>query len=218
VQRVKLNTVTQVAEFQKTLDAAVAQLKCDPICINTCTLVALTVDAKAACLNTCMCYATPAVVVAPVAPVTPIVAPVTPVVAPVVTPVVAPATPVVAPVTPVEVAPVIAVPAPVVEPVITPVIESPVIVIAEPAVAADAAQVLFLGEEALVASASGTMTGSLFLSAFLIAVTLLGAAFLQSKQLLKKPFAQGGLFNKSKSSDSLTAESSMLGEYLLIKA
>jgi hypothetical protein len=73
-----------MAEFKLLLDATVSQLKCDAACVNTCVASALTLDAKALCLDTCLCYATPA---APVP---------TPAVAPVVTPAAAPATPVVA--------------------------------------------------------------------------------------------------------------------------
>jgi hypothetical protein len=96
-------------EFQMMVESAVAQLNCDAACVSTCTAAALTIDAKAKCLDTCMCYATPAVVaqatpvaapvVTPAAPATPVtpVAPVAPA---------APATPVVA--APVEAAPVAA--------------------------------------------------------------------------------------------------------------
>ncbi len=62
-----------MAEFQLLLDATVSQLKCDVTCVNTCVAAALTLDAKALCLDTCLCYATPAVPVTPAAPVTPVV-------------------------------------------------------------------------------------------------------------------------------------------------
>ena len=64
-----------MAEFQLLLDATVSQLKCDVACVNTCVAAALTLDAKALCLDTCLCYATPAVPVTPAAPVTPVVTP-----------------------------------------------------------------------------------------------------------------------------------------------
>ncbi len=63
----------QMAEFQLLLDATVSQLKCDVTCVNTCVAAALTLDAKALCLDTCLCYATPAVPVTPAAPATPVV-------------------------------------------------------------------------------------------------------------------------------------------------
>ena len=98
VQRTKVTG--QMAEFKLLLDATVSQLKCDAACVNTCVAAALTLDAKALCLDTCLCYATPA---APVP---------APAVAPVVTPAAAPATPVVA--EPVVAQTVVATPEPVV--------------------------------------------------------------------------------------------------------
>ena len=66
-----------MAEFQLLLDATVSQLRCDATCVSTCAAAALTLDAKALCLDTCLCYATPAV---PVTPATPVLTPATPVV------------------------------------------------------------------------------------------------------------------------------------------
>ena len=66
-----------MAEFQLLLDATVSQLRCDAACVSTCVATALTLDAKALCLDTCLCYATPAV---PVTPATPVSTPATPVV------------------------------------------------------------------------------------------------------------------------------------------
>jgi hypothetical protein len=66
-----------MAEFQLLLDATVSQLRCDAACVSTCVAAALTLDAKALCLDTCLCYATPAV---PVTPATPVSTPATPVV------------------------------------------------------------------------------------------------------------------------------------------
>ena len=82
VQRIKFNSVNQLAEFQAVVDSAVAQLNCDAACVSTCTTAALNIDAKARCLETCLCYATPAVTVpaTPAAPATPAV-PATPVIA-----------------------------------------------------------------------------------------------------------------------------------------
>ena len=133
-----------------------AQLNCDATCVSTCTAAALTIDAKAACLDTCKCYATAAVIV----PATPVVAPATPVIAPV-TPVVAPATPVVADAA--------AIPA------------TPVIVNAEP-VSEVAAQALFLSEANLVHSATGAISGAFLVALILVFVTLLGAAFLHLQE------------------------------------
>jgi len=73
--------------------------------------------------------------------------------------------------------------------------------------------VLFLGEEAIVAAAAGTISGSLFLATALILITLMGAAFLQSKKLLqRKSFCLGGFLNNKNERES------SLDEYLLIKA
>ena len=154
------------------MDSAVAQLNCDAACVNTCTAAALTIDAKARCLETCLCYATPAVTV----PATPIA---TPVAAPVATPV---ATPVSTPVaTPVVADPVAA----------TPVVaDAPVIVNAEPAADA-AAQVLFLSEAGIVHSATGALSGAFIVAMILVFVTLLGAAFLHLEE-------KGDLINKAK--------------------
>jgi len=58
-----------MAEFQLLLDATVSQLRCDATCVSTCAAAALTLDAKALCLDTCLCYATPAVPVTPATPV-----------------------------------------------------------------------------------------------------------------------------------------------------
>ena len=66
-----------MAEFQLLLDATVSQLRCDAACVSTCVAAALTLDAKALCLDTCLCYATPAV---PVTPATPVSTPTAPVV------------------------------------------------------------------------------------------------------------------------------------------
>jgi len=60
------------------LDSTVAQLKCDTACVNTCVSAATTLQAKALCLDTCLCFATPA---APVIPSAPVVTPVEPAVA-----------------------------------------------------------------------------------------------------------------------------------------
>ena len=38
------------------------QLKCDANCVNTCAAAAPTIDTKARCLDTCLCYAAPPVV------------------------------------------------------------------------------------------------------------------------------------------------------------
>jgi len=70
-----------MAEFQLLLDATVSQLRCDATCVNSCVAAALTLDAKALCLDTCLCYATPAVAVTPS---TPVLTPAAPVASPVV--------------------------------------------------------------------------------------------------------------------------------------
>ena len=134
-----MTMMKQASDFQLLLDNAVVQLKCDPVCVNTCSSAALTIDTKAACLSTCNCYTLPTPVVtpqpipvipnpAPPAPVVdPIVAPVdpvapveTPIVDPIVAPVVPVVDPVVSPVAPV-VEPAVPVVAPAVDPVVAPV-------------------------------------------------------------------------------------------------
>ena len=187
------------------IESAVAQLNCDSTCVSPCTAAALTIDAKAACLDTCKCYATPAVIV----PATPVVAPATPVAAPA-TPVAAPTTPVVAPATPVvtdsaipatpNVADAAAVPA------------APVIVNAEPASEVPA-QALFLSEANLVHSATGALSGAFIVALILVCMTLLGAAFLHLKE--KGEFEKIGakLWNLRKGA----AASNENEEYLLIK-
>ena len=155
-----------------------AQLNCDATCVSTCTTAALTIDAKAACLDTCKCYATPAVVV-----------PAAPVVAPVVTPVVA--EPVVTPV--------------VAEPVVTPVVADAVVVDAEPAAAEGAAQALFLSEANLVKQATGGITGAFLVAMILVLVTLLGAAILhleEKRDLVKKAKAWTAGFRKTASTEN----------------
>ena len=189
-----------MAEFQLLLDATVSQLKCDAACVSTCAAAAATLDAKALCLDTCLCYATPAVPVAtpvaPAVPVAPVAAPVTPIVAPAVvadTPVVAaPATPVVADA---------AIPAQTV--VATP----------EPVVAG-AQQALFLTEDALVMSANGSLSGIVVLAATLALITLIGSAAFHYNSYGKKGFTLKGmgLVNSKKPDNFQDAE-----EYLLIK-
>ena len=136
------------------IDSAVAQLNCDATCVSPCTTAALTIDAKAACLETCKCYATPAVVV-PATPVAPA----------------APATPVIAPVV-----------APVETPLVTPVVADAIIVDAEPVAADGAAQALFLSEANLVKNATGAMSGAFLVAMILVLVTLLGAAILHLEE------------------------------------
>ena len=58
----------QMAEFQLLLDSTVSQLKCDVACVNTCVTAATTLNAKALCLDTCLCFATPGVPVTPAQP------------------------------------------------------------------------------------------------------------------------------------------------------
>lgn len=189
------------------LDSAVAQLNCDATCVSTCTAAALTIDAKARCLDTCLCYATPAVTV----PATPVVAPATPVVAPatpVVTPVAAPATPVVEPV----VAPVVTPVAQEAAPVAADAAATPVVVDAEP-VEAGAAQALFLNEANLVHTATGALSGAFLVALILVLITLVGAAFLhlqEKKDIVNKAQSWVSGFRK-------TAASSENEEYLLIK-
>ena len=180
-------------EFQMMLDSAVAQLNCDATCVSTCTAAALTIDAKARCLETCLCYATPAVTV----PATPVVAPATPVVTPVAAPVETPAA------------------APVVQeaaPVAADAAATPVVVDAEP-VEAGAAQALFLSEANLVHTATGALSGAFLVALILVLITLVGAAFLhlqEKKDIVKKAQSWVSGFRK-------TAASSENEEYLLIK-
>lgn len=165
----------QMAEFQLLLDATVSQLKCDVACVNTCAAAALTLDAKALCLDTCLCYATPAVPVTPAAPVTPVVVD-TPVAAPV-----APATPVV-------------------EDVAAP--AQTVVATPEPVVGAQ--QALFLTEDALVMSANGSLSGIIVLASTLALITLLGAAAAHYNSYGKKGFTLKGmgLVKSSKKSEN----------------
>ena len=155
-----------------------AQLNCDATCVSTCTTAALTIDAKAACLDTCKCYATPAVVV-PATPVTPAT----------------PATPATPVETPVVVTPVVAE---------TPVVADAVVVDAEPA-AEGAAQALFLSEANLVKNATGGISGAFLVAMILVFVTLIGAAVLHLEEkgdLVKKAKAWSAGFRKTSSTEN----------------
>jgi hypothetical protein len=154
-----------MAEFQLLLDATVSQLKCDAACVNTCVTAALTLDAKALCLDTCLCYATPAVAVTPASPV---IAPAAPVVTPVAS--VVQATPVADAATPAQT--VVATPEPVV---------------------AGAQQALFLTEDALIMSANGSLSGIIVLAATLALITLIGSAAFHYNSYGKKGFTLKGM-------------------------
>ena len=59
------------------------------------------------------------------------------------------------------------------------------------------------------------MSGYLFLSAFLVAVTVIGAAFLQSKKVLNKPYFPDGLIGKNYYQCSQGGQ--MAGDYVPIR-
>jgi len=127
-----MTMMKQMNDFQLLLDNAVVQLKCDPVCVNTCSAAALTIDTKAACLSTCNCYTLPAPVVTPQPiPVAPVPAPPAPVVDPNVAPVAPVAPEVIPPVVDPNAAPV----APIVEPevpVVAPAVDPAVTPVAAP--------------------------------------------------------------------------------------
>lgn len=56
--KIKASRVNKTMEFQTIIDNAVKQLGCDANCVNNCSALALTIDTKAMCLDTCLCYAT----------------------------------------------------------------------------------------------------------------------------------------------------------------
>ncbi len=152
-----------MAEFQLLLDSTVSQLKCDAACVNTCVSAALTLDAKALCLDTCLCYATPAVAVTPASPV------------------LAPAAPVVTPV------------APVVAPVADAATPAQTVVASPEPVVAGAQQALFLTEDALIMSANGSLSGIIVLAATLALITLIGSAAFHYNSYGKKGFTLKGM-------------------------
>jgi len=158
-----------MAEFQLLLDATVSQLRCDATCVSTCAAAALTLDAKALCLDTCLCYATPAV---PVTPATPVQTPVAPVAAPV--------------------APVAAAPAIQATPVVAETVAQTVVATPEPVVAG-AQQALFLTEDALIMSANGSLSGIIVLAATLALITLIGSAAFHYNAYGKKGFTLKGM-------------------------
>jgi hypothetical protein len=167
-----------MAEFQLLLDATVSQLRCDAACVSTCVAAALTLDAKALCLDTCLCYATPAVQVTPA------------------TPVMTPAVPA-APVAP---APVAAAPVVQATPVVAEAVAQTVVATPEPVVAG-AQQALFLTEDALIMSANGSLSGIIVLAATLALITLIGSAAFHYNSYGKKGFTLKGmgLVNSKKS-------------------
>jgi hypothetical protein len=175
-----------MAEFQLLLDATVSQLRCDAACVSTCVAAALTLDAKALCLDTCLCYATPAVQVTPATPAMTPAAPVDP------------AAPVAAPVAP---APVPAAPVVQATPVVAEAVAQTVVATPEPVVAG-AQQALFLTEDALIMSANGSLSGMIVLAATLALITLIGSAAFHYNAYGKKGFTLKGMgLVKSKKSE-----------------